>query len=550
MAEKLVRTSYVDVTGQPRQGTPTLRESRVDVERYAQPLAATHASASHRWGVGIGLGVSVAAAGVRIGVGVAVDASGRHISLAAGGMAKLEDQALAPVGETGVLVSTAGVSGALVVTIAWAETFDKAEFQASQTFLMMETPLLRFRPVEGFQDSGTEVVLAQIQVDGVGNVTSLGAQRRRATGIAVDRVEFQGQNVTAAAGTTSVDTRTTATIGVRGDGDLAVSRKVHLPQGVQFTETAGLVPSGDTVDLSGLLRVRAPATPGSTVEIHTPAVGPVVSHIHSGQSGDWVIRSAAAHGNVDIQGNTTLGRVNVGGFLASFTSRIAVGGQQPNFGAVSPDVYVRNDDTFVFPTPIGVFAQTDIGEGVRATSRDGTGLVASGGTRAAVFHGNVEVRGTLIKTSLNFKIDHPADPANRYLSHSAVESDQMKNVYDGVVVLDDAGAAVVELPSWFEPLNTEFRYQLTAVGAAAPNLHVAEEISGGRFTVAGGPAGAKVCWQVTGVRQDAYAMANPLRVETDKQDLERGNYLHPEVYGEPAERNVFDAVAQPAGGET
>jgi hypothetical protein len=546
VAEKLVRTSYVDVTGQPRQGMTSLRESRVDVERYVRPLAGTHASALHRWGIGVGLGVSVAAAGVRIGAGVAVDAAGRHISLVPGGMAKLEDQVLTPVGEKGVLVSTAGVSGTLVVTIAWAETFDKAEFQASQAFLMMETPLLRFRPAAGFSDDGAEVVLAQIQVDGVGNVTSLGAQGRRATGVAVDRVEFQAQNVTTAAGTTSVDTRTTATIGVRGDGDLAVSRKVHLPQGVQFTDTTGLVPSGDTVDLSGLLRVRAPGTPGSTVEVQTPAAGPVVSHIHHGPAGDWFIRSAAVHGNVNIQDTTTLGRVNIGGFLSSFTSRIAVGGQQPNFAAISPDVFVRNDDTFVFPTPIGVCAQTDIGEGVRATSRDGTGLVASGGTRAAVFHGDVEVRGRLTKTSLNFKIDHPVDPANRYLSHSAVESDQMKNVYDGVVVLDDAGAAAVSLPSWFEALNTEFRYQLTAIGAAAPNLHVAEEISGGRFAVAGGPPGAKVCWQVTGVRQDAYAQANPLRVETDKQDRERGNYLHPEVYGEPAERNVFDAVV---GGE-
>ncbi|NKE57550.1 hypothetical protein FXN61_12170 [Lentzea sp. PSKA42] len=153
MAEKLVRTSYLDVTGQPRQGMTSLRESRVDVERYAQPLAGTHASALHRWGIGIGLGVSVAAAGVRIGVGVAVDAAGRHISLAAGGTAKLEEQVLTPVGENGVLVSTAGVSGTLVVTIAWAETFDKAEFQASQTFLMMETPLLRFRPATGSRTS-------------------------------------------------------------------------------------------------------------------------------------------------------------------------------------------------------------------------------------------------------------------------------------------------------------------------------------------------------------------------------------------------------------
>jgi hypothetical protein len=195
------------------------------------------------------------------------------------------------------------------------------------------------------------------------------------------------------------------------------------------------------------------------------------------------------------------------------------------------------------------------GDGVKGVAR-GTGKAAvaavhlgSGpavfaqGRPAGVFNGDVEVRGRLTKTLLNFRIDHPVDPANRYLNHSAVESDEMKNVYDGVVVLDEAGGAVVELPSWFEALNTEFRYQLTALGAAAPNLHVAEEISGGRFAVAGGPAGAKVCWLLTGVRHDAYARANPMRVETEKEGDERGNYLHPDAHGEPAERAVPFAVS-------
>ena len=49
------------------------------------------------------------------------------------------------------------------------------------------------------------------------------------------------------------------------------------------------------------------------------------------------------------------------------------------------------------------------------------------------FQGNVQVTGTLTKAGGSFKIDHPLDPANRYLSHSFVESPDMKNVYDGVV---------------------------------------------------------------------------------------------------------------------
>jgi hypothetical protein len=32
--------------------------------------------------------------------------------------------------------------------------------------------------------------------------------------------------------------------------------------------------------------------------------------------------------------------------------------------------------------------------------------------------------------------DHPLDSANKYMNHSFVESPEMKNVYDGVAVLD------------------------------------------------------------------------------------------------------------------
>ena len=96
---------------------------------------------------------------------------------------------------------------------------------------------------------------------------------------------------------------------------------------------------------------------------------------------------------------------------------------------------------------------------------------------AAVLDGNVTITGNLQKAGGSFKIDHPLDPANKYLSHSFVESPDMKNVYDGVVVLDNKGKAEIELPDWFGILNKDFRYQLTAIGAPGPNLYIAEEIS-------------------------------------------------------------------------
>jgi hypothetical protein len=96
--------------------------------------------------------------------------------------------------------------------------------------------------------------------------------------------------------------------------------------------------------------------------------------------------------------------------------------------------------------------------------------------------GPVNITGPLTKPAGSFKIDHPLDPANKYLSHSFVESPDMKNVYDGVVTLDDMGEAEIVLPDWFGALNKDFRYQLTAIGAPAPNLHISEEIPDGVAT--------------------------------------------------------------------
>jgi hypothetical protein len=107
----------------------------------------------------------------------------------------------------------------------------------------------------------------------------------------------------------------------------------------------------------------------------------------------------------------------------------------------------------------------------------------------------------------------------------------MMNIYNGVVALDRKGQAWITLPDYFKALNADFRYQLTAIGAPGPNLYVAKEISGNRFKVAGGRPGARVSWQVTGIRQDAYAKAHRIQVEEEKPAQERGHYLHPELFG-------------------
>ncbi len=183
------------------------------------------------------------------------------------------------------------------------------------------------------------------------------------------------------------------------------------------------------------------------------------------------------------------------------------------------------------------------GDGVFGFSPSGVGVVGATGIvgfvgSAGLFIGDVTVNGNLTKTSGQFRIDHPLDPAIKYLQHSFVESPDMKNIYDGVVELDENGEASVELPVWFDALNRDFRYQLTAVGGAMPDLHVASEVSSNRFKIAGGKAGMKVSWLLTGIRKDPYANAHRIPVEQNKPEAERGFYLYPELYGEPKEKKI------------
>jgi hypothetical protein len=199
----------------------------------------------------------------------------------------------------------------------------------------------------------------------------------------------------------------------------------------------------------------------------------------------------------------------------------------------------------------GVYGGSDYGHGLVGISAYGVGLYSESvrNDYAAVLDGKVKITGNLEKAGGSFKIDHPLDPANKYLCHSFVESPDMKNVYDGVVVLDRKGKAEIELPDWFGAINKDFRYQLTAIGAPGPNLYIAEEIhdkttnytsnnKNSRFKIAGGTSGMKVSWQVTGIRKDPWANANRIQVEEDKPANERGYYLHPDRYSQPEENGI------------
>ena len=134
---------------------------------------------------------------------------------------------------------------------------------------------------------------------------------------------------------------------------------------------------------------------------------------------------------------------------------------------------------------------------------------------AVEIFGNLTVDGTLAKSGGSFKIDDPIAPSEKYLSHSFVESPDMMNIYNGNVTTDAKGYATVEMPKWFEALNGDFRYQLTAIGTFSQAI-VAEEIKDGKFRIRTSKPHVKVSWQVTGVRHDAWANAHRIPTEEDE----------------------------------
>ena len=156
---------------------------------------------------------------------------------------------------------------------------------------------------------------------------------------------------------------------------------------------------------------------------------------------------------------------------------------------------------------------------------------------AGYFGGDIDVTGIIYAGTKDFKIDHPLDPANKYLVHASVESSEMMNIYAGNVTTDAQGEATVQLPEWFEVLNTDFRYQLTVIGQFAQAI-IGRKIENNQFQIRTNAPSVEVSWQVTGARQDAFAKAHPLVVEEKKEGRLRGFYIHPELYGAPEEKQI------------
>ena len=144
----------------------------------------------------------------------------------------------------------------------------------------------------------------------------------------------------------------------------------------------------------------------------------------------------------------------------------------------------------------------------------------------------------------SFQIDHPLRPETHFLNHFCIEAPEPYNLYRGTVTLDAQGEAWVQLPDYFEAINRDASYHLTPIGAAMPNLHVAVEIQGNRFKIAGGAPFKKVSWEVKAVRNDPWVQQYGYQTEQEKPKEYQGLYLHPELYGQPKERGIFYTPTQ------
>ncbi len=178
------------------------------------------------------------------------------------------------------------------------------------------------------------------------------------------------------------------------------------------------------------------------------------------------------------------------------------------------------------------------GDAVDAYGGGGAGINAAG-VPAGNFYGDVIVTGNLSKSGGSFQIDHPLDPANKYLYHSFVESPDMMNVYNGNVTTDGSGHAIVTLPGWFQALNSDFRYQLTTIGQPA-HAWVASKVNQNAFAIRTDRPNVEVSWQVTGIRQDAWANAHRIPVEVEKAKADQGHYLHPELFDHAGEPSIAE----------
>jgi hypothetical protein len=280
----------------------------------------------------------------------------------------------------------------------------------------------------------------------------------------------------------------------------------------------------------------------------------------SGSTRGILGRSSSTSG-VGVLGEATATSGNTYGVYghASSTAGVGVfGGATATSGpATGGQFFTRSDNgTGVYGyaysttgTNFGVVGRSESpsGRGVVgvAEASTGTNYGVLGRTNSSANGWGVYANGRLgASGTKSFQIDHPLRPETHFLNHFCIEAPEPYNLYRGTVTLDANGEAWVQLPDYFEAINRDASYHLTPIGAAMPNLHVAVEIQGNRFKIAGGAPFKKVSWEVKAVRNDPWVQQYGYQTEQEKPKEYQGLYLHPELYGQPKERGIFYTPTQ------
>jgi hypothetical protein len=328
---------------------------------------------------------------------------------------------------------------------------------------------------------------------------------------------------------------TTSGIGIGVAGTAATSNGYGVEGVNSSTNGTGVYGTGST----GVVGVSTGAGPGGSFTGWTAPAG-------SAQSGTVGASITAGNSDPNSATNGGDGLVVVGGASGHTSTASGIGGAAISaVGGLGKMILIDGVELEGGLAPGGSFTGGNNdgelcecgGDGIDAQPGLNLGTSETDGY-AGNFTGDVNVTGSVSSSGAeNLTIDDPLNAANKYLVHASVESSEMKNIYDGTVTTDGQGQATVQLPEWFGVLNADFRYQLTVIGQFAQAI-VAREIENNQFEIRTSAPGVKVSWQVTGVRRDAYAQAHPLMVEQEKDARLRGFYIHPELYGEPAEKQI------------
>ncbi|MFI7690043.1 hypothetical protein ACIBQ6_13285 [Nonomuraea sp. NPDC049655] len=513
---------------------------------------------------------------------------------------QIDDILTVPVADDGVMLGMAEVTGDYLLTATWLEVLQQQQ-DPEDPPVLVHAPWLRLIPVnadDGRQvvlarltlDDGDITALSVGTRRLVGLPT--GRLELRAVTETAEGAPQVGQRVMAEF---AADQKGDATLTVTSDGSPRRSLSVEGATG-NVSVHSTLFARGDA-DIAGKLTTHATveATGGMNVDGFLNALGglKVQGTLHAqsllqadaglilrgdlgASAGIWCYRDASDAGSAfigrvnDLVGiyskpmqswllsvNITTGETGFSAGMVSLAGRLEVKGTLKALGAMYAQGPFSAHDTFDAMAGLNVRGG-DLDVRVPKASLDcefivkgdanfwedvyvfGSQICVDNDLRVVGFsrlEGGCKILGSLSKPGGGFLIDHPIDPAGKYLSHSFVESPEMLNVYSGVAVTDDHGEVTVTLPDFFEALNREHRFQVTPIGQLALAA-VDGSVRDNKFTIRTDQPNVTVSWQATGVRQDPWAMAHPVEVEIEKPEEERGSLLYPEEHGYPATRGI------------